>query len=104
MEESSIKVGKIKEIKDKRITILATISKRKRILEEIGYNIDEDGFVVDKNTGERVITEEGKEINIRRDESFGIVGGSLKFIKNIVGYSKILTEKGIVKVELKKQE
>jgi hypothetical protein len=102
MEKSLLKVGKIEEIKNKRITILATLSKRKKILEEVGFCIDEEGFVIDRATGEKVIAEEGKEINIRKDESFGIIGSSLKFVKNIVGYSKLLTEKGIIKVESEK--
>jgi len=84
--------------KSKKITLFLSHTQTKDFLKKIGFDIDEDGYIIEKESKKRVLTKSGEEINIFKDETFGIVGGSLEFFKDIVEYSQILTEKGSIKV------
>jgi len=88
----------IEDLKNKKVTLFLSSLQRRDFIREIGFDIDEEGYIVDSETGKRVRTREGEEINIFRDKSFGIIGGSIEFFKDIVDYSSILTERGIIKV------
>ena len=94
----------LKEVKGKDIALLVSPSKMRKYLEKIGYTIDEEGFIIDKETGKRVKAEDGEEINIDEDREFAIISGTHTFIRNVAGYSHLLTKKGLVKIEGKKEE
>jgi hypothetical protein len=50
------------------------------VLEQFGKTVDEEGYIIDEETGERTTTRQGEEIKI---EEFGGIGkGSEIFVKN----------------------
>lgn len=50
------------------------------VLEQFGKTVDDDGYIINEETGERVTTRQGEEIRI---EEFGGIGkGSEIFVKN----------------------
>lgn len=55
-------------------------SAKKEILGYVDKEIDKEGFIIEKGTGERVLTDESSEITV--DEFAGIKKGSEVFIKN----------------------
>jgi len=88
----------LEDLKNKKITLLLTSHQKRDFLKEIGFDIDEEGYIIDPKTKERVKTKEGRPINVFEDKSFGLIGGSIEFFKDIVDYSRILTERNRVKV------
>ena len=88
----------LEDLKNKKVTLFLPHQQKMKFLRECGFDVDEEGYIIDSETGKRVLTSEGEEINIHEDKSFGIVGGSLEFFKDIVDYSLILTKKDVIKV------
>lgn len=86
------------DIKDRDIDLILTDSRRRELIREAGYAVDEEGYLIDKETDERVKAEDGKEINILEDKQFAIISGSHIFVRNIAGYSHILTKRGVLKI------
>lgn len=54
-------------------------SAKKFVLETFGKTVDNDNFIIDKTTGEKVLSPDGEEVIF--DEFAGIGKGSLLFIK-----------------------
>lgn len=65
-------------------------SLKKEILSVFDKDVDKDGYIIEKATGDRVITPEGDEIKL--EEFAGISKGSEVFIKSditsLIKYSK----------------
>lgn len=55
--------------------------------------------MVNEETGERVKAEDETELNLNEDKEAALVSGSHTFVKNVAGYARILTEKGLIKIE-----
>lgn len=91
------------KIKDCDFDLIVTLEEKEEIFTKIGYRLTESGFLIDKDTNEKIIAEDGKEINLRTDKEVALILGSHNFVRNIAGYSQILTERGILKV-LPKEE
>ena len=88
------------KIKKKSYDVLATNELKKEILTRIGYRLDEEGYLIDTKTGQRVQTEDGREVNLDKDKEVGVVTGSHIFVRNVAGYAHVLTKKGIVKTKI----
>lgn len=88
-------------MENKNINLIVTESRREEVLKEIGYDIDKEGFLVDRETKEKIKAEDGKEINIKEDKHFALISGTHTFVRNIAGYSHLLTKKGLVTLYLK---
>jgi hypothetical protein len=86
-------VGWDEVLKAKRIDIILSKEQMKDILEKIGHSTDDDGFIINENTGERELSIDSSEI---RPENIGaILPGSVSKIfikKNIAGFSQYLYE------------
>ena len=87
-----------KKIKDKDFDLLATDELKREILTKIGYKIDGEGYLINEKTGQRVLAEDKKEINLDEDREVALLKGSHIFVRNVAGYSQVLTEKGLIKV------
>lgn len=98
MENMKFKEIKIEDIKNKDFNIIVNNSRRKEILEEIGYKVNEKGSLIDKETSKIVLAEDGKSININKDEQFALVSGSHNFVRNVAGYSQVITNKGLLRI------
>lgn len=81
------------KVKNKDINLIVTEEERKRILEKIGYGIDNEGFLIDSKTKERIKAEDGLEINIKEDKKLALISGSHNFVRNVAGFSQLLAEK-----------
>jgi hypothetical protein len=72
----------------------------KKLLEEAGYEIHETGIIIDKDTGQPVKSETGKEVNLKQDKNLAIVvGGSHIFVKNVAEFSHLLARKNLLSSE-----
>lgn len=78
-------------LKNKRIDILVDKKQMVVLLEKLGHKIDENGFIIDAETGEKAQSNDGKEIKI--EELGAIIPGTKNFIrKNIASFSQFLVE------------
>jgi hypothetical protein len=72
----------------------------KKLLEEAGYEIHETGIIIDKDTGQPVKSETGKEVNLKQDKNLAVVaGGSHVFVKNVAEFSHLLARKNVLTYE-----
>ena len=53
-----------KDVRGEDINLIVTNEQRKEILEKIGYLVDNDGYLIDENTGKKITAEDGLYINI----------------------------------------
>ena len=60
-----------------------TVPTKKFILQAIGKAVDSDGYIYDKETGLKVVTDNGEEVTIK--EFAGVRNGSEIFIKSDIG-------------------
>ena len=87
------------KIKEKKFDVLPIDSLKREILVKIGYQIDKEGYLVDGKTGQRVLAEDGLEINLEKDKEAGLIPSSHIFVRNVAGYAQVLTKKGAVKIK-----
>lgn len=78
-------------LKEKNINFIVNKSQLKKLLEIIGNDIDDEGYVIDAKTGEREMAIDSDEIKLNK---IGVVlPGSKVFIKkNLAGFSQYLSE------------
>lgn len=91
------------KIKNSDFDLIVTPEDKEEIFAKIGYKLTEAGFLIDEKTNKKVMAEDGKEINLITDKEVALIVGTHNFVRNIAGYSQILTEKGVLKV-LSKEE
>lgn len=98
MEE--LKVASIDEIKNEGFDVFLTLKEIKDLFERIGYEIDNTGIILDKNTRKPVEGIDTEEINIKRkSDDIALISGSHSFAKNIAELSQILVKRGIIKFQ-----
>lgn len=77
---------------DVSLTFVADKTQMKNFLNEIGNDLNEEGFVIDKKTGKKVISQDEGEVKL--NELGSISSGSKAFIKrNIASYAEFLSKK-----------
>ena len=77
-------------LKSKKIDIILTVDQLKIIIERVGNKIDENGYVIDSKTKEKVTSNDSAEIAIK--EVGAILPGSKVFIRNnIASFSQYLS-------------
>lgn len=92
------------EIKDSNLDIFLTPEDFKEILEKIDYAVDETGVLLDKEKHKLVVkSEDNQAVNVKHDEELILITGSHIFAKNIAGLSQVLAEKGLLKLDIKKE-
>ncbi len=85
-------------LKNKELSILASNKRKLEILKASGYDIDEENFIVDKNTRDRIINPNDED-PIKYTESLAIfTGGSHHFVRNVADYSRLLAEEDKLKL------
>lgn len=106
MEDTQFEEASWEKIKKKKLDILVTDESRLEILTKVGYRVDGEGYLIDGKTDQKVIAEDGLEINLENsnDKDFGPIAGSHIFVRNIAGYAHILTKQGLVKIKIEKSE
>lgn len=86
------------EVKNKNISLVLPLEERVEFLKKIGYDVDKKGFLINKKTKKQVIAEDGKEINVWVDKEFALISGTHNFVRDLIGYAKFLTKKGLLKI------
>jgi hypothetical protein len=81
-------------LKEKRIDILLSREQLVDSLRKLGHNLDDEGYVLDRVTGERVISIDGDEIK-GTDVAAALPGSEVLLKKNIASFSQYLTEHGL---------
>jgi len=90
----------LSDLENQDIVLLVTRNERDDILTKIGYEILENGDLVDKKTGELVEAEDKGHINVDVDKRFILVGGgSHHFVRSVVGYIEYLSDKGELDIQ-----
>lgn len=65
----------------------------KEKLSKFGYDIEENGFIINSKTKELTKAHDGDVINIYKDKNFAFVSGHSKlFVRDIADYVKYLSE------------
>lgn len=82
------------EIKNKKFKVIVTPEERDRLFSELGYVFDEDGNLINANTKEAVIAEDGGTINRDKDKKVALVPGTHTFVRDSIGYENYLLKKG----------
>jgi len=90
-----------KDVKGEEINLIVTNEKRREILEKIGYSVDDEGYLVDKNTEKRITAEDGLYINVNNDKKMALMGGTHNFVRNIAGFSQYLANKNALNIKEK---
>lgn len=83
----------MEDIKNKDIRLFVTEERKVEIMNKMGYT-EENGFLVDMATKKQVLAEDDKPIKISKDKQYALISGSHRFVRNVAGYSQLLTEKG----------
>ena len=78
-----------------------TLEDFQKLLERIGYHIDDTGVLIDKKTGLPVKSIKGKEVNIKEDDGLTLIIGSHIFAKNVAELSHFLVKKGLLRYKEK---
>jgi hypothetical protein len=81
-------------LKERQIDLLLTREQIVDSLSKLGHRIDTEGYVLDRTTGERIISIDGDEI--KADEVAAALPGSEVLLKkNIASFSQYLAEHGL---------
>ena len=90
-----------KDVRGEDINLIVTNEQRKEILEKIGYLVDDDGYLIDKKTGEKIMAEDGLHVNVNNDKKLALIGGTHNFVRNIAGFSQYLAERNALNIKKK---
>ena len=75
-----------------KLTFIVSDEQFKKVLLEIGNDLDEDGFIIDSKTGTREKSKDQDDIRLK--ELGGLLTGSKVFVKkNIASFAEHLIEK-----------
>lgn len=90
-----------KDVGGEEINLIVTNEKRKEILKKIGYSVDDEGYLVDKNTGNKITAEDGLYINVNNHKKMALVAGTHNFVRNIAGFSQHLANNNTLNIKEK---
>ncbi len=81
-------------LREKRLDFILTSEQLTDIIQKLGHRIDDEGYVRDRETDERILSIDGGEI--RADEVAAALPGSEVLLrKNIASFSQYLAERGL---------
>ncbi len=81
-------------LKEKKLDFILTEAQLSDIVQKLGHTIDEDGYVIVKETGERVLSIDEDEIRVG-DLAAILPGSAVLLRKNIASFSQYLAERGL---------
>ncbi|HEX9429365.1 MAG TPA: hypothetical protein VF944_03230 [Candidatus Bathyarchaeia archaeon] len=81
-------------LKEKRLDLILTRDQLVAIIRQLGHKIDDEGYVLDRETGERVLSIDGGEIKAD-DVAAALPGSEVLIRKNIASFSQYLAERGL---------
>jgi len=81
--------------------LFLTLEDFKLLLGEMGYQIDDTGVVIDKETSLPAKSAKGEEVNIKEEGLALLRTRSHVFSRNIAEFSYVLTEKGVLQYDEK---
>jgi hypothetical protein len=87
MDEMNIFAGR-------NFDLLVSKSRRKEIFELLGYSIEDNGDIIDKETSKKIEGRNNEIININKSKRVAFVLGSHNFVRNVSEYSEILATEG----------
>lgn len=90
-----------KDVRGEDINLIVTNEQRKEILEKIGYLVDDDGYLIDKKTREKITAEDGLYININNDKKVALMGRTHTFVRNVAGFSQYLANENALNIKEK---
>lgn len=93
-QEDYEEVGWDEVLAKKRFDLLLTQDQLVDILRKLGHRIDDQGYVLDRATGERVLSIDGGEIKAA-DVAAALPGTEVLLKKNIASFSQYLAEHGL---------
>lgn len=85
-------------VKKSDIDLLVSVEEKNQILRKIGYSIDDEGFLIDDKTKQKIIAEDDLEINTKKDKRVALIAGSHNFVRNIAGFSQHLANEEMLKI------
>jgi hypothetical protein len=88
----------LSELKGKRFDVIIPEAVRSKVLSRLKYGTDRNGYLIEKKSGKRVLSEDGKEIKLANEKELAILKGSHIFVRNVAGYSQVLTERGLIAI------
>lgn len=78
----------------KNFDLLVTHDQLTDLLQKLGYCVDEQGYVLDRESGERVLSIDGGEIKAA-EVAAALPGSEVLLKKNIASFSQYLAEHGL---------
>ncbi len=81
-------------LKEKRLDFILTREQLMDIIRQLGHKIDDEGYVLDRETEERVLSIDGDEIKAD-DVAAALPGSEVLIRKNIASFSQYLAERGL---------
>lgn len=81
-------------LKEKQLDIILTREQLVDIIRQLGDKIDDEGYVLDRETGERVLSIDGGEIRAV-EVAAALPGSEVLIKKNIASFSQYLAERGL---------
>ena len=81
-------------LKEKRLDIILNRDQLVDIIQRLGHKIDPEGYVLDKETGERMLSIDAAEIKAS-DLAAALPGSEVLLRKNIASFSQYLAERGL---------
>jgi hypothetical protein len=78
----------------KKFDLLVTHDQLIDLLRRLGHHIDDQGYVLDRETGERVLSIDGGEIKAA-EVAAALPGSEVLLKKNIASFSQYLAEQGL---------
>ncbi|HYA69814.1 MAG TPA: hypothetical protein VEH28_00405 [Thermoplasmata archaeon] len=81
-------------LNEKRIDILLSRQQMIDVLRKLGHEIDDEGYVLDRVSHERIISIDGGEIK-GEEVAAALPGSEVLLKKNIASFSQYLSEHGL---------
>ncbi len=81
-------------LKEKQLDLILPRSKLLEMIHQVGHKIDEEGYVLDGVTGERILSIDGDEIRASQLAA-ALKGSEVLLKKNIASFSQYLSERGL---------
>ncbi len=81
-------------LKEGMLDFILTGEQLRDIVQKLGYTIDEEGYVIDNETSERILSIDEEEIKAS-DLAAVLPGSAVLLKKNIASFSQYLAEHGL---------
>lgn len=81
-------------LKEKQLDIILTREQLIDVIKQLGHKVDEEGFILDRETGERVLSIDAAELKAS-DMAAALAGSEVLLRKNIASFSQYLADRGL---------